>query len=255
MIGDEVYFDGIAAHYEKVDIGSAPVRRYSQVYTLLKLAGSLAGRSVLEVACSDGFFTRKLKAAGAERVVGADLSGSMISLARATEDRSPLGIEYLATDVHELGDLGRFDLVVSSFLLHYARDRDELLEVCRILYANLRPGGHLISINDHPDSPCDSVTGFEKYGETKWISPPAEDGAKLTVNFIVADAVAGEQRVSFDCNYFTEETLRWALDNAGFRDVRFHEPQVSAAGLEAFGSEYWRLFLEHPLHVYIEGRR
>jgi SAM-dependent methyltransferase len=251
-IGDSHYFDSIAEQYGVVDIGSAPVRRHSQVYTLLELAGSLEGKAVLELACSDGFFTRRLKAAGAERVVGADLSEKMITLAKASEAQRPLGIEYRVTNVYDLGVVGSFDLVVSSFLLHYAPDRDDLVEMCRILHANVKPGGRLISINDHPDSPCNSVDGFEKYGETKRIASPAEDGAKLTVTFIIPDAKGKEQRVAFDCNYFSRETLRWALEKAGFRDVTFHDPEVSPAGLEEYGREYWELFFEHPLHVYIE---
>jgi len=177
----------------------------------------------------------------------------MVSLARSIEEQRPCGIEYLVTNVYDLGVIGSFDLVVSSFLLHYAPDRENLLEMCRIIHANLKPGGRLISINDHPDSPCDSVSGFEKYGETKLIAPAAEDGAKLTVTFIIPDEDGKEQRVSFDCNYFSRETLRWGLEAAGFRDVRFHDPEVSPAGQEAFGRDYWQLFLDHPLHVYIEG--
>ncbi|MCB9701148.1 MAG: class I SAM-dependent methyltransferase [Myxococcales bacterium] len=249
------YFDRIADDYGVLDIANVPVRRYSQVYTLTRLVGDLTGKSVLELACSDGFFTRTLQGLGAARVVGVDLSEKMVALARRYEAARPLGIEYRVADVLDLGVIGSFDLVVSSFALHYAADRDALLRMCRVIHANLKPGGRLISINDNPGALPDSVDGFEKYGETKTVERPADDGARLTVEFVVRDEGSDERRVSFDCTYFTEDAFRWGVEAAGFRDVRFHAPQIAPEGIERFGQEYWSLVQMHPLHVYIEGWR
>jgi hypothetical protein len=35
--------------------------------------------------------------------------------------------------------------------------------------------------------------------------------------------------------------------------VRIHQAEVSPEGLEKFGAEFWKLFLQHPLLVFITG--
>jgi SAM-dependent methyltransferase len=251
---NENYFDAIAEDYKSEDIGSVPVRRYSQVHTLLKLAGDVAGKSVLDLACSDGFFSRHLKAAGAARVVGMDLSPQMIDVARMHEAERPLGIEYLVSDVFDMGVAGSFDLVLSSFLLHYAPTRERLVEICRIIHANTAPGGRIISLHDHPDALPESVEGFEKYGETKVTETPLRDGAGITVTFVRPKQDGQVKEVSFQCYYFTRATFIGALEEAGFADVTCHEPEVSPEGMVAMGGDYWELIQKHPLHLYITGK-
>lgn len=40
--------------------------------------------------------------------------------------------------------------------------------------------------------------------------------------------------LSFDCTYFTEDAFRSGLEAAGFRDVRFHQPQIAPEGISSF---------------------
>ena len=61
-------------------------------YVLEELA-PLPGRRVLDLGCGEGFVARQIKAAGAESVLGIDLSEGMIEQARAEERRNPIGIE------------------------------------------------------------------------------------------------------------------------------------------------------------------
>lgn len=255
MKEEQTYFDTIAKGYEQLDTGMTPIRHYSEVYTLLKLVGSLDKKSVLELACSDGFFSRLLKKAGAESFLGVDLSPEMIKLARDHEDRHPLGINYQVGSIQDIGALGQFDLVFSPFVMSYAKDRTELLEMCRILYQNLKPGGRLLSMNDNPHLLPDSVSGFAKYGKTKRIIPPVEDGATLEVTWVAPDSQGEKQFLGFECQYFTQEAFEWALDEAGFKEFLLHYPEVSPEGLKRFGNEYWDLFLNHPLLVFIEVQK
>lgn len=60
--------------------------------------GDLAGKSVLDLACGSGYFTRLIEAWGADTVVGADISAEMIDIARRRERENPLGIEYHVAD-------------------------------------------------------------------------------------------------------------------------------------------------------------
>jgi len=151
--------------------------------------------------------------------------------------------------------LGQFDLVFTPFVMSYAKDRTELLEMCRILYRNLKPGGRLLSMNDNPHLLPDSVTGFAKYGKTKRIITPVEDGATVEVTWVAPDNQGKKQYLSFQCQYFTQEAFEWALGEAGFETIRVHYPQVSPEGLELYGDAYWELFLKHPLLVFIEAQK
>ena len=255
MTDEETYFDTIAKGYDQLDTGMTPIRNYSEVYTLLKLVGSLDNKSVLELACSDGFFSRLLKKLNASSLLGVDLSPEMINLAREHEARQPLGINYQVGSIQDIGVLGQFDLVFTPFVMSYAKDRTELLEMCRILYQNLKPGGRLLSMNDNPHLLPDSVTGFAKYGKTKRIITPVEDGATVEVTWVAPDSQGEKQYLSFQCQYFTQEAFEWALGEVGFKKIHIHHPQVSPEGLERYGNAYWELFLKHPLLVFIEAHK
>jgi len=251
MKDDKTYFDKIAEGYEQLETGLTPVRHYCEAYTALKLVQPLEDKSVLELACSDGYFSRLLKKGGAHSLRGIDLSPNMIDLARAEEAHDPLGIDYQVGNVLEMGVIGEFDLVYSSFVLSYAKDRLEMLDMCRVFYQNVKPGGRLISMNDNPALLPDSVTGFAKYGKTKRVTPGLEDGATITVTWENLNDKGEREDFSFDCKYYSRETLEWALTEAGFTDVCLHQPEVSPEGMAKFGENYWELFLQHPLLVFI----
>jgi SAM-dependent methyltransferase len=99
---------------------------------LLELAGPVAGRSVLDLACGHGRAARELAARGAT-VTGVDLSAGLLAKA------SP-GIRYLRGDAASQEWLGeqRFDTVVCSFAL---ADIDDLDGALRTVRTALRPGG------------------------------------------------------------------------------------------------------------------
>src|SRR3954453_23146304 len=85
-------YDPIAEQYQRAKL--QPWRTHVERYTLLRLAGDVAGKAVIDLACGEGYYTRELRRRGAARVVGVDLSHGMIALAEAEEARQPLGVEY-----------------------------------------------------------------------------------------------------------------------------------------------------------------
>src|SRR5690242_20566245 len=107
-------YDAIAGQYRQAK--RQAWRTFLESYTLLELAGDLAGRSVLDLACGEGFYTRKLRQRGAARVVGLDLSEGMIALAQAEEARAPLGIDYRVGDGRDFEPGEPFDLALAAYL-------------------------------------------------------------------------------------------------------------------------------------------
>lgn len=84
-------YDTIAQQYKKSK--ELPFRLHIEAYTFFNLLGDLGGKSLLDLACGEGFYTRQFKQKGAARVVGVDNSEKMIELARQQEASEPLSIE------------------------------------------------------------------------------------------------------------------------------------------------------------------
>ena len=122
-------YDPIAGQYKRAK--QQPWRAYVEAYTLMRLIGDPAGKAVIDVACGEGFYTRMIGQRGAAKVTGVDLSEKMIELARASEAKQRLGIDYIVGDGRNLGLAAEYDLAVAAYFLNYAHDRAELKAMCR----------------------------------------------------------------------------------------------------------------------------
>ncbi|OCI30936.1 class I SAM-dependent methyltransferase [Oerskovia enterophila] len=100
-------------------------------------------RTALDVGCGEGLLTRRLKAAGAGRVLGLDLDQDQVERARAASGGPPqaTGLDYVAGDVlAPLPGLAEpFDLVTTVATLHHLPLHGGL----RRLRALVAPGGTL----------------------------------------------------------------------------------------------------------------
>jgi SAM-dependent methyltransferase len=232
------YDAGAAKRYTTVD--DLPIRGYAEVPTFLDALGDVTGNQVLDLACGSGFLTRLISAHGAARVVGVDSSASMIKLGRAAleEDQS---IEYHVHDVASLPWLGEFDAVTAGFLLNYSGTRSELTAMCERVIAHLRPGGRFVG--SVPDSTYDRHRLHDaRYGVTyEWLSD-MDDGDRFTFRFHHLDPP-----LSLECYYWRNETYQRALEDAGFREVRFRPWQPSRAGIESLGEEFWAPWTANPM--------
>ncbi|MBX9255813.1 class I SAM-dependent methyltransferase [Desmonostoc muscorum CCALA 125] len=231
------YYDSIAEQYKKSK--QLPFRLHIEAYTYFNLLGDLVGKSLLDLACGEGFYTRQFKLQGAAKVIGVEISEKMIALAREEEAREPQDIEYILGDVLELGKIGSFDLVVASFLLNYAQTREQLLKMCQSIFINLKPGGRFVTINNNSSQPPASYLATQKYGFIKSINSPLIEGTPITYTIS-----ANEQKFSFDNYYLSTETHEWAFQSVGFQEVRWQKPIVSPQGLEEFGEEFWQDFID-----------
>jgi toxoflavin synthase len=219
-------------------------------HTLLSRVGDVRGKSVLDLACGEGFNTRRLKQLGAGRTVGVDISEQMILLARQQEDREPLGIEYLHSPVQQLGKLGCFDVVTAVFLLNYAESRDDLVQMCRVVHDNLAPGQSFFAINDNCGVAMGNPEGYRQYGLGYRGSTAPGDGELLHGELMVGP----EQWMSFEFRCFSRETYESGLRAAGFEQIRWHALEVPPAIEQQSASGFWTPFLEQEPVVLIEAR-
>src|SRR5690349_9356232 len=106
------------------------------------------GERVLEVACGNGEFARRMAELGAT-VLATDFSEAMLERARAHGG----GVEYRLADATDeaaltaLGDPGSFDAVICNMAV---MDMQEIELLARASAALLRPGGRLMLSTVHP---------------------------------------------------------------------------------------------------------
>lgn len=138
------HYDGFADSYEAENASSMLNAHYDRP-AMIRLAGDVSGRHILDAGCGSGPLAAELRSRGAA-LTGIDGSPAMIELARGRlGDDVPLHVGDLAEPLPFADDT--FDDVVASLVLHYLEDwTAPLAEIRRVL----KPGGRLIVSVNHP---------------------------------------------------------------------------------------------------------
>lgn len=90
-------YDNIGSSYEQFKTkATLPI---AEKFTFFKMLGDFQEKTILDLACGTGFYSRLLKEKGAAKVVGVDISQEMVNVARQQEQKSPLGNEYQVFDL------------------------------------------------------------------------------------------------------------------------------------------------------------
>ncbi|HEY7346697.1 MAG TPA: class I SAM-dependent methyltransferase [Ktedonobacterales bacterium] len=214
------------------------------------LAGDVAGQRVLDLACGNGYMSRRFARQGAH-VIGVDANAPIIERARAREAREPLGITYHAADAAHLDMLadGAFDLAVCNMaLMDIADAAGAIQEVSRVL----RPQGRFVASLSHP---C-----FDKVNTSGWaierIYPNTTIWRKMSrYRAIAVDDMPwlriGDQPIITQAYH---RPLSWyfrILRAAGFVVAALEEPEPTEEFLANSPQGSW--IAEIPLHCVIEA--
>ncbi|WP_031482355.1 class I SAM-dependent methyltransferase [Streptomyces bicolor] len=221
---------------------SLPLMRYGEVPSFLGLVGDVRGRSVLDVACGTGFYSREFKRRGATEVLGVDISVEMIAAARQIEQRDPLGARYEVGDVAELRPLGRrFDIAVGVQCLNYAEDIAAMERMCHNIHRSLVPGGEFFVFCQKPDYRFDCAS-LDRYGfRCEPTGEESETGPRVRVT-----ALLEPQPISIVSTVPRREVYEECLRATGFSAVEWVPLQISEAGIQEFGEDFWADLLAHP---------
>lgn len=238
-------YNVIAGQYQRAK--QQPWRDHVEAFTFLGLLGDLSGRSVVDLACGEGYYTRLFPGLGAQRVLGVDRSEGMIALARAQESAHPLGIDYLVQDCRSLVLPQEFDLAAAAYLLNYAASRDELAAMAAGIARCLKPGGRFVSVNSSPSLELERAASYRKYGFELRAPDTLTEGMAYTWIFHLDDGPVEVENYWLPASVYDE-----ALRSAGFTDVRWHRPRLSPLGEAACAPGYWGDLLDHPPVIAIE---
>jgi len=126
----------------------------------LHLPTDLAGRSVVDIGCSEGFFCLESAKRGANVVLGIDSRLTSLVCARLLALRHKTAIKYQVATFPDLQVRQKYDYVLCLSVLHhlvstkdvwkvmsekkYARDKQKLEQYLRVLYSMTDRGGSCI---------------------------------------------------------------------------------------------------------------
>jgi SAM-dependent methyltransferase len=226
-------WEDVADWYRQISGRKGPELATRVVYPeVLRFAGDLRGRRVLDVGCGPGALTRLLAYRGAH-AIGVDASERMIELAR----RDAREAEVEPAPVFQVGDArdrrtlpkGPFDLATLVLALQNMERPEQVLAS---VATRLRSGGRLVLALNHP---CFRIPGSTHWG---W-DPEAQ------AQFRRVDAYRSRRKVEIQIHpgsdpeatrpsfHWPLETLFGALRQAGLAVVDLSEPasdRVSEGG-------------------------
>jgi SAM-dependent methyltransferase len=242
MTSEKPEYDGIGKQYQQAT--KRPLRKFSYEPTLRKYLPNLKGKRVLDLACGDGVVTRILRELGASEIVGLDLSNEMINLAKKQDSDK---ITYLQRDCMRasLRDLGKFDFTTGMMFLHYASTRADLESTVKNIRASLKDNGTFYGLLVNPSL---LISGYNQYGV---IMPKVEkEGQEVLIQLCDFE---GNKFCDIKDYFWKKETYEELFKQQGF-DVSWKKGIVSQEGIESYGKEFWKSYLENPLYVMLEAK-
>lgn len=226
--------------------------KYAVTPSYLKLVGDLNGKSLLDIACGSGKFTRMFRDAGANPVFGTDISSKMIELAITEQKKSgnPNKITYLIYNAESMPRINSnlFDIITCSYLFHYANSKDVLLKMALNVSNNLKKGGFLYALNTNPDIP---LRTNKKYGVSITGKEPIKEGDELKLIFHSKNRKIGP----FKMYHWKKNTYEDTLTKAGFSEIQWNDCEVSSKGVEKYGVAFWDEYNSGSHPVIIKARK
>jgi ubiquinone/menaquinone biosynthesis C-methylase UbiE len=144
-------WDDVAEDYHKTvgDTGDSYHRTFVNP-VIFDILGDVQDKSVLDLACGQGYLSRILAKKGAT-VVGVDISKKMLEIAEVSEESDPLGIKYIHCDSGDMSDVSdaSIDYIVSTFGFHDIKEIEPTIQECSRV---LKYGGKLVIAIPHPIS-------------------------------------------------------------------------------------------------------
>jgi len=201
------------------------------------------GLRVLDLGCGNGQLPQYVAKAGAQTVVGVDLSEKMLAIARAERSHPNVRYQQEALETVTFPD-DSFELVVSSLAFHYVADYVGLVQR---IGRWLAPGGVLLFTTEHPiytaGDPaanwCDSGPGQRHWAVVDY----ADEGLRHK-RWYVEDVHKYHRTVS---------SLLNGLLDAGFTIERVLEPMPSREAVDARPD--WADEPRRPIFLLVRARK
>ena len=231
----------IADNYKKSK--DLNIRNSVDDYSVFFYLGDLKEKSILDLACGEGHYTRKFAEQGAKRVVGVDLSKKMVELAKKEEEVNKQKIEYFINDASKpMEHLGQFDLVTGIFLLHYSSSAEQLCQFTTQIFKRLLPNGVFVGLNAEPLSINFDPHYYDAYHFSSIYKKPVHDASIIKVSLKNKDG----SQVSFFSFNFSRDTYLTCFKKSGFKKIEFLPILINPNSIAQYGWNYWLNFIKKP---------
>ncbi len=218
----------IAIQYTDKSRMEHPERKNMIYPSWLQACGNVREKTILDLGCGGGESSRLLADKGAT-VIGGDKELKMLKLARQTERKNPLNINYLWLNAgwpifvfRSVLKFKRFDLITAAFLLHYAKNKKSLRKMATNIYSSLNPGGKIVAINTYISAKHYLL--HPQIGERSF-SMQFVEGAKILINFKI-----NEIEFNFSNTFWKPETYERILMQAGFKEINWIRMKMDREG-------------------------
>ncbi|KAL8737011.1 MAG: hypothetical protein Q9181_002098 [Wetmoreana brouardii] len=243
-------YDAIGALYE--EMRKLPAAQL-QDYNFKKAVAPYAkDAKVLDLACGTGHNAKTVSDMGAAHVVGIDISSEMIEVAKATSTSDKLTFHIGDCSKPVRFEEGPFDLVLGVWLLNYAGNAEEMLDMCRNIAMNLKENGRFLGVTPHPTN--DPKRHIERAAAAR---PVQYGNVTVTVRDEAGDGVAthlvavtGQGNIEFDAYHLKRDIYEKSAKEGGLNGALVWEPVQLPA---EYTAESWNSYLALPhfgiLHV------
>lgn len=229
--------DDYVKSHEKAD------KKYSILPTTLNVLGPLYSKRIVDVGCGDGFLTRRF-ANEAELVYGIDNSEEQIR--KAQEHLEFRNVSYYLSDMNEF-DYPNVDVIFAPYVLNYLKIEEELTSLFSKFYNSLNQDGTFAGIIDNPHS---ETHDMKRFGSIKRLQK-LEQGERINIELYHND----ELITTLFSYYHTKKTIEKCLQGVGFKEITWHTPIVAQEGLEKFGEDFWKEYLDKCDLAYFSCRK
>lgn len=252
-------YDSFATSYDLV----WTVRAVAPLLPLLKSTisdlGPLTGASVLDLATGTGIGLRLVRAAGASKLVGVDISPQMLEVAKAT---TPGAVFHTADCSKPLDELGlepeSFDVVLGVWLLNQCPSSVELGGMWANIAKYLKPGGKFVGIIENHDIVHPVGVQNFKYGARETSVTELENGQGWSDHI----EFQTEPKIEIDGFRLRKEIFESEAKHVGMGEITYHAPRMehvretvsNGVTVEEEGG-WWNELLEEPPNFVIVSQK
>lgn len=235
-------YDKIAEGYKKAT--ERPLREFTYEFTIKKHVKNLSQKTVLDLACGEGYSSRMMMKLGAKKVIGLDSSKELIKMAKEKNGN----IDYFVLDVfkEDLSRFGKFNVITAIMFLHYASSKKQLQGLIKKIKYILEKKGVFYALIANPEV----LEGFENYG-VKMTPLYNKEGSAVKIEI---HDMKWKKYCEFINYYWKKETYISAFEKEGFK-VKWFEGSVSDKGIKKYGEKFWEAYKKKPLYSFIEARK
>jgi SAM-dependent methyltransferase len=224
------------------------IKKYSIYPTVLGLLEDVWKRTIIDIGCGAGDFSRMLADRGA-RVNAFDSSEAMLRIAeRITSEEARKGKSYQnlyfwknQAETLPWRQMGA-DGAVAILFFNYIRSREELHAVCKNIYDALGKYRKFIAFQNQFE---DAHFEGGKVGNVDYTLVGRNNTGQNTWSLERRDLQG--RSIELELTDWTQLDYESALKEAGFREIKWHQPIVSQEGMDAFGNMFWADFFKAGL--------